>query len=48
LLYYFCWRTSSGCLGDDRRNAPGLLLLGLRGIEWANLGYEGPRKLCIS
>jgi hypothetical protein len=21
--------------------------LGLRGIEWANLGYEGPRKLCI-
>jgi hypothetical protein len=21
---------------------------GLRGIEWANLGYEGPRKLCIS
>ena len=23
-------------------------ILGLRGIEWANLGYEGPRKLCIS
>jgi chaperonin GroEL len=21
---------------------------GLRGIEWANLGYEGARKLCIS
>jgi hypothetical protein len=21
--------------------------LGLRGIEWANLGSEGPRKLCI-
>ncbi len=25
-----------------------LIILGLRGIEWANLGYEGPRKLCIS
>jgi len=24
------------------------LIEGLRGIEWANLGYEGPRKLCIS
>ena len=23
-------------------------ILGLRGIEWAKLGYEGPRKLCIS
>jgi Asp-tRNA(Asn)/Glu-tRNA(Gln) amidotransferase A subunit family amidase len=22
-------------------------LMGLRGIEWANSGYEGPRKLCI-
>jgi hypothetical protein len=28
-------------VGDD-------LFLGLRGIEWANLWYEGPRKLCIS
>jgi hypothetical protein len=25
-----------------------LFYLGLRGIEWAILGYEGPRKLCIS
>ena len=25
-----------------------LLLKGLRGIEWANLGSEGRRKLCIS
>jgi hypothetical protein len=24
------------------------LFLGLRGIEWANLGAEGARKLCIS
>src|SRR5262249_24220173 len=26
----------------------GLLFLGLGGIEWANLGSEGVRKLCIS
>jgi len=25
----------------------GPLITGLRGIEWANSGYEGPRKLCI-
>ena len=24
------------------------LIMGLRGIEWVNLGYEGARKLCIS
>jgi len=24
------------------------IILGLRGIEWANLGNEGARKLCIS
>jgi ABC-type uncharacterized transport system substrate-binding protein len=24
------------------------ILKGLRGIEWANLGHEGARKLCIS
>ena len=29
------------------RLAP-LIILGLRGIEWAKLGYEGARKLCIS
>ena len=23
-------------------------ILGLRGIEWAKLGYENARKLCIS
>ena len=23
-------------------------IFGLRGIEWATLGYEGARKLCIS
>jgi hypothetical protein len=31
-----------------RQNADGFKIKGLRGIEWANLGYEGPRKLCIS
>ena len=25
-----------------------IYFLGLRGIEWANLGSEGVRKLCIS
>ena len=24
------------------------IIQGLRGIEWAKLGYEGARKLCIS
>ena len=27
---------------------PDPIMKGLRGIEWANLGYEGARKLCIS
>jgi hypothetical protein len=26
----------------------GLKSMGLRGIEWVNLGSEGRRKLCIS
>jgi predicted TIM-barrel fold metal-dependent hydrolase len=29
------------------RRAGAQKILGLRGIEWANLGSEGPRKLCI-
>ena len=37
---------------EDAARRYGHLLIkdfkGLRGIEWANLGYEGPRKLCIS
>jgi hypothetical protein len=28
--------------------AVALFFMGLRGIEWANLGAEGARKLCIS
>jgi hypothetical protein len=36
----------SGCL-SALLNAS-FLFLGLRGIEWANLGAEGARKLCIS
>jgi simple sugar transport system substrate-binding protein len=30
------------------RPPPNSLKWSLRGIEWANLGYEGARKLCIS
>jgi hypothetical protein len=35
------WISGSGACA--RKTIPGL-----RGIEWANLGSEGPRKLCIS
>ena len=34
-------------LADILGDAPNEIK-GLRGIEWANLGYEGARKLCIS
>jgi hypothetical protein len=33
---------------SSKRRSANLIFLGLRGIEWANLGYEGARKLCIS
>jgi hypothetical protein len=32
----------------DRQSGARLKKMGLRGIEWAKLGYEGARKLCIS
>jgi hypothetical protein len=38
-----------GAVGDwVRIGISALLIMGLRGIEWANLGSEGVRKLCIS
>jgi len=40
------WWTDVLARGRDSRYAK--YFEGLRGIEWANLGYEGARKLCIS
>jgi hypothetical protein len=34
-------------IAQEKTSHLSLFFLGLRGIEWANLGYEGPRKLCI-
>ena len=42
------WLQAQPFLTNWKRNkSDNSIVLDLREIEWANLGYEGPRKLCI-
>jgi hypothetical protein len=42
-----CSNMRTDCIIFDEQNSLEISR-GLRGIEWAKLGYEGARKLCIS